>query len=290
MNSQQQKLNISIIIPAYNEEKSINEVVNDLKKHLPDQEIIVVDDNSTDQTNQILKSINNIKVITHSENQGYGAALKTGIKQAQGKYILIIDGDGTYPAESIPQMLKYINDYEMVSGVRRGKNFDARWLYAQRIGKFILKRVMVYVTKTKIPDINCGLRIFKKETIEKFWDLYPQGFSFTTTSLAAFLSNNYRVKFIPIDYHQRKEKSTLKPLKSFAAFINLILKISLFFKPIRIFLPLSIFFFFLAIIITVYGFVWKGVFFDTTVILISATSLQTFFFGLLAEIIVHNRR
>ncbi|MBU2472861.1 MAG: glycosyltransferase family 2 protein [Patescibacteria group bacterium] len=283
-------MKISIIIPVYNEEEGIKKVIDDLKVCLPNQEIIVVDDYSTDQTNQIIKNISDIKIITHTRNQGYGASLKSGIREAQGQYIIIIDGDGTYPIDAIPELIKYAEEYDMVSGARQGKNHDARWLYTQRIGKFVLKKIAGYVTQTKIPDINCGLRIFKKETIKKFWNLYPQGFSFTTTSLVAFLSNDYRVKFVPINYHKREGKSTLKPFKSFTAFINLIFKISLFFKPIRVFLPLSISFFLLAIGIAVYSLVWDEIFYDTTVILISAMALQTFFFGLLAEIIVHNRK
>lgn len=287
-------MNFSIIIPAYNEEKTIIQLIAKLKSLLSekkyDYEIIVVNDGSTDKTKQIIEQIRDITIINHQKNQGYGTALKSGINKAKKEYILIIDADGTYPVKSILKMLKYIGDYEMISGARQGKNHDARWFYTQRIGKFALRKIASYVTNTKIPDINCGLRIFKKETIKKFWNLYPRGFSFTTTSLVAFLSNGYQVKFIPINYYKRESKSTLKPFKSFVAFINLILKISLFFKPIRVFLPLSILFLFLAIIITIYGFVWKGIFFDTTVILISATALQTFFFGLLAEIIVHNRK
>jgi len=284
-------MKFSIIIPSYNEEKSIKKVITDLQKIINQEyEIIVVNDGSIDQTENILKQIDNIKIINHSKNRGYGAALKSGIKKAQGKYIIIIDGDGTYPVNDINKLLKYANDYDMVSGIRQGKNFDARWLYSQRLAKFILKKIAGYVTKTKIPDINCGLRIFKKEVIEKYWDLYPQGFSFTTTSLVAFLANDYQVKFVSIDYYERKGKSTLKPFKSFIGFINLILKISLFFKPIKVFLPLSVFIFITAIGITVYGFVWKNIFYDTSVILLSATALQTFFFGLLAEIIVHNRK
>ena len=284
-------MKISIIIPAYNEEEGIKKVISELKEITNQEcEIIAVNDGSTDQTEKILENIKDIKLINHSYNKGYGAALKSGIRKAQGEYILIIDGDGTYPVNEIPKLLKYTNDYDMVSGVRKGKNFDARWFYSQRLAKFILKKIAGYVTKTKIPDINCGLRIFKKKVIERYWDLYPQGFSFTTTSLVAFLANDYQVKFVSIDYHQRKGKSTLKPFKSFVGFISLILKLSLFFKPIKVFLPLSIFIFLTAIGITVYGFVWKNTFYDTSVILLSATALQTFFFGLLAEIIVHNRK
>ena len=284
-------MKISIIIPAYNEEEGIEKVITELKETVNQEyEIIVVNDGSTDQTKNILEQIDNIKLINHPYNKGYGAALKSGIRKAQGEYILIIDGDGTYPVNEIPKLLKHTNDYDMISGMRKGKNFDARWLYSQRLAKFILKKIAGYVTKTKIPDINCGLRIFKKEIIEKYWDLYPQGFSFTTTSLVSFLANDYQVKFVPINYHQRKGKSTLKPFKSFIGFMSLILKLSLFFKPIKVFLPLGIFIFLTAVGITIYGFVWKDVFYDTSVILLSATALQTFFFGLLAEIIVHNRK
>lgn len=284
-------MKLSIIIPAYNEEESIEKVISELKETVDQEyEIIVVNDGSTDQTENILENIKDIKLINHPYNKGYGASLKSGIRKAQGEYILIIDGDGTYPVNEIPKLLKYVNNYDMVSGMRKGKNFDARWFYSQRLAKFILKKIASYVTKTKIPDINCGLRIFKKEIIEKYWDLYPQGFSFTTTSLVAFLANDYQVKFVSIDYHGRKGKSTLKPFKSFVGFINLILKLSLFFKPIKVFLPLGIFIFLVAIGITIYGFVWKNIFYDTSVILLSATALQTFFFGLLAEIIVHNRK
>ncbi|MBU1176891.1 glycosyltransferase family 2 protein [Patescibacteria group bacterium] len=284
-------MKLSIIIPAYNEEEGIEKVISELKETVDQEyEIIVVNDGSTDQTENILENIKDIKLINHPYNKGYGASLKSGIRKAQGEYILIIDGDGTYPVNEIPKLLKYVNNYDMVSGMRKGKNFDARWFYSQRLAKFILKKIASYVTKTKIPDINCGLRIFKKEIIEKYWDLYPQGFSFTTTSLVAFLANDYQVKFVSIDYHGRKGKSTLKPFKSFVGFINLILKLSLFFKPIKVFLPLGIFIFLVAIGITIYGFVWKNIFYDTSVILLSATALQTFFFGLLAEIIVHNRK
>ena len=284
-------MKISIIIPAYNEEEGIKKVITELKETINQEyEIIVVNDGSTDQTKSIVKNIENIKLINHPYNKGYGAALKSGIRKAKGEYILIIDGDGTYPINEIPKLLKYSDKYDMVSGMRKGKNSDARWFYSQRLAKFILKKIAGYVTKTKIPDINCGLRIFRKKIIEKYWDLYPQGFSFTTTSLVALLANDYQVKFVSINYHQRKGKSTLKPLKSFIGFINLILKLSLFFKPIKVFLPLGIFIFFIAIGITIYGFVWKSVFYDTSIILLSATALQTFFFGLLAEIIVHNRK
>ncbi|MBU1289735.1 glycosyltransferase family 2 protein [Patescibacteria group bacterium] len=285
---------ISVVIPVYNEATTVEKVIQDLRLVLSatavDYEIIAVDDASKDQSGDILEQIKDITVIRHSENQGYGASIKTGAKSATGEYILIIDGDATYPTEAIPRMIEHIDHYDLVSGERRGKNFDARWLYLQRVGKFVLRMIASYITQHKIPDINCGLRIYRKETFDKFLYLYPNQFSLTTTSLVAFLSNNYRVKFIPIDYHKRTGKSTLKPLKSFGQFIGLLLKISLFFKPIRIFLPLSMLLLLSAISIAFYSLYFQDIFYDTTTILLATTALQTFFFGLLAEIIVHNRR
>ncbi len=284
----------SIIIPLYNEGESIEQVIADIRKHLPensyDYEIVVVNDGSTDNSQEVLNKIDNIKIIKSPENKGYGASIKKGISQSEREYIAIIDADGTYPVKAMPELIKYAKDYDMVSGLRRGKNLDQRWLYSQRIGKMILKKLAGYVTKTEIPDINCGLRIFRKDIAQQFWGLYPDGFSFTTTSLVAFISNGYQIKFIPIEYHKRIGKSTLKPMRSFTAFVNLILKISLFFKPIRVFLPASLIILFFAVGITVYGIYSKDVFYDTTLILLSAIALQTFFFGLLAEIIVHNRK
>ncbi len=287
-------IKISAIIPAYNEEATIEKVIDGLRSAFESSsvsyEIIAVNDASKDKTGALINQIENITAIHHSENQGYGASIKTGVKSAQGEYILIIDGDATYPTKAIPQMIEHIGHYALVSGKRSGRNFDARWLYLQRAGKFILRMIASYISKHKIPDINCGLRIYKKEIFNKFLHLYPNQFSLTTTSLVAFLSNNYRIKFIPIEYHKRTGKSTLKPFKSFGQFTGLILKISLFFKPIRIFLPLSMLLLIMAVLVALYGLFIKNVFYDTTTILLATTALQTLFFGLLAEIIVHNRR
>lgn len=133
-------IKISAVIPAYNEETTIEKVIDGLRSAFElssvSYEIIVVNDGSKDRTGDVINQIENITAIHHSENRGYGASIKTGAKLAQGEYILIIDGDATYPTEVIPQMIKHINQYDLVSGRRSGKNFDARWLYLQRVGKF----------------------------------------------------------------------------------------------------------------------------------------------------------
>src|SRR4030042_516894 len=177
--------NLTAVLPIYNEERAVKVVIEELKQRLGALEIaweiIAVNDASQDASRQILESIEGIKVINHLHNRGYGASLKTGIKEAKHEWILIIDADGTYPVSAIPNLLEHAGDFDMVSGWRTGKNHDARWFYSQKIGKLILKKLVNYVTDQKVEDINCGLRVFKKEVIMEFWPVLSDRFSFTTT-------------------------------------------------------------------------------------------------------------
>lgn len=281
---------LTAVVPVHNEELVVKKVIDDLKNCLGqsgiDWEIIAVNDGSKDRSQVMLESISDIKVLTHPENRGYGASLKTGIKEAKFGWILIIDADGTYPISAIPEFLKYAGDYDMVSGYRTGKNHDARWLGLQKIVKFLLRKLVGYVCGQPVKDINCGLRVFNKNVILEFWHLYPEGFSFTTTSLTAFLSHGYTVKFLPIDYHPRQGQSGIRPLRDFYNFINLILKIALFFRPLKVFAPISFLLFLAGIIVAVYSAVFLPKILDTSVTLLFVSSLQTLFFGLLAALIV----
>lgn len=281
---------LTAVVPVHNEELIVKKVLEDLKSCLAqtglDWEIIAVNDGSKDKSQAILESLNDIKVINHPENRGYGASLKTGIKEAKHGWILIIDADGTYPVSAIPEFLNYAGDYDMVSGYRTGKNHDARWLGLQKIVKFILKKLVGYVCGQSVKDINCGLRVFNKKIIMEFWHLYPEGFSFTTTSLTAFLSHGYSVKFLPIDYHPRQGQSGIRPIRDFYNFINLILKIALFFRPLKVFAPISFLLFLAAVVVAVYSSIFLPKLLDTSVVLLFVSSLQTLFFGLLAALIV----
>lgn len=281
--------NLSIIIPVYNEEKMIEQTIQGLKKELSrldlSYEIIIVNDDSTDKTKEILEKIEGIKLINHLENQGYGAALKTGIKNSNYGWILIIDADGTYPIHSIPEFIKETDKYDHVTGFRNPKMIPLE----RRHAKKFLNKFASYLAGKKIPDINSGLRVFKKGIVLKYWELFPDRFSFTSTLTMLCLTHGYETKFIPIDYYKRKGKSSLKPI-DFLNFLKLVFKLSLFFKPIKVFTPISAMILLAAIFIAAaffLGIISK--FFDTTFIVLCATALQTFFFGLLAEIIIHNK-
>lgn len=282
------EIKTSIIVPAFNEEKAIEKVIADLKVYLEQEcEIIVVNDGSFDQTKEILKRIPDIKIVEHSENRGYGAALKSGIKNSRGEYILIIDADGTYPIKSIRELIAQKEDYDMVVGARI--NPTRHIPFMRRPAKWALNRLAGYLTGVKIPDVNSGLRIIKKDVLNRFIHLLPDGFSFTTTITLALLTNNFQVKYLPINYYKRKGKSKIRPIRDTLYFFKLIIKVTLYFNPFKVFFPLSVIIFIAAIIVGVVSILFAQRLADTTFTILCATALQTFFFGLIAELIIRTK-
>ncbi len=282
---------ISIILPIYNEEKSIKATITDIKNTCEQNginyEIIAVNDCSKDNSAAILETIPNIRLIHHKINQGYGAALKTGIKNAKGEWILITDVDGTYPNQDILRLISQLPDYDMVVGSRTGAMVKIPFF--RRPAKAFLNKFTSYLSGHKIVDINSGLRVFKKSIVEKYWSLFPDRFSFTSTLTMVCFTKGYLVKYLPIDYFQREGKSNIKP-RNFLDFLNLVIKLSLFFKPIKVFGPISLVILLGAIFLIIAFFTGlTSKFLDTTFIVLCATSLQTFFFGLIAEIVTHNK-
>lgn len=284
------KKQVSIIIPAYNEEANISVFINDLLAVIKsvdlEFEIIVVDDGSTDKTVEIVKQFE-IKLVQQEHNKGYGAALKTGISRAQYDIILIIDADGTYPVQRIPELIGLIGDYDMAVGARTGSHVKIPWL--RRPAKWFLNKYANYLVQEKIPDLNSGLRAFKKDVFEKFRGLIPNGFSFTTTITLAFLSSNYRVKYLPIDYYKRGGKSKIKPIRDTINFFSLITRTSLYFNPLRIFMPVALFFLGFGIALLVYDIFFTENISDKT-ILVFFWAMQFGLISLLADVISRQRR
>lgn len=276
----------SIVLPVYNEEKGIALTLNHLQEALKDSgceyEIIAVNDGSTDSTRDILKTHQNIKVIEHRRNRGYGAALKTGIRHAKYPLIVITDADGTYPNERIPQLAALTKNADMVVGARIGANVHYSTL--RKIPKWFLIRFAEWITNSRIPDLNSGLRVFHKSVVERFLKILPNTFSFTTTITVAMLTNNYVVHYEPIDFHHRKGKSKIKPIRDTLRFVQLILRTGLYFAPLRVFLPIAATFFagFLFTFIQDI-FVREDLTERSIILLIAAT--QTTLFALLADML-----
>lgn len=279
---------INILIPIYNEQSVVLDTIERIKKVMPDSEIIAINDGSDDNTLKILKTINNIKIINHPYNLGYGASLKDGIKMATGKWIVITDADGTYPIEDIPKLVKYSDSYDMVVGARTGDKVHIPFF--RRPAKWIIKVLASFLVGKKIPDINSGLRVFNKEKALEFMNLYPSGFSFTTTITLSFFTNDYTIKYIPINYFKRTGKSTIHPLKDFTGFIALIFRIIIFFKPIKFFIVPSLFLMTIGIVHGIYQIMTLPTGLGQLPVISILAALQIIFLGILADLIVKGRK
>ncbi|MCZ7401017.1 MAG: glycosyltransferase family 2 protein [Candidatus Methanoperedens sp.] len=281
---------LSVVIPAYNEEKGIGKVLVELNDVLNKtglaHEIIVVDDGSEDATAKIVQGNEFVKLVQHPANKGYGSSLKTGIRNATGKWILITDADGTYPVKDIPRLLEHIGNYDMVVGARTGKDVNIP-LY-RRPAKKILAWLANYLAETNIPDINSGMRVFRKEDALKFFSILPKGFSFTTTITMAYLSNDYTIKYLPIDYYRRHGVSKISPIRDFVNFAVLMIRTVAYFNPLKVFLPASIIFFVAGFLVLLYQIILYRNIADLPVMLLLA-ALQIGLMGLLADLIVRKR-
>ncbi|MEO7153686.1 MAG: glycosyltransferase family 2 protein, partial [Planctomycetota bacterium] len=198
-------LGITIVVPVFNEEKGVQGVLERLARldlGAP-VEILAVNDGSEDGTaaalREVQKRIPNLRVVTHAANQGYGAALKTGFTHAKHDVIVITDADGTYPEDRIVDLLKCIDDgAEMAVGARLGE--DVHIPLVRRPAKACLRQLASYLAGTPIPDLNSGLRAFRRQLVLTYRPILPQGFSFTTTITLAALTNGHRVDYVSVNY------------------------------------------------------------------------------------------
>jgi len=234
---------VSVVIPAYNEAGMVGQQIEKVREVMDHTncpyELIVVDDGSTDATADVVRQ-HDVVLISKKYNRGYGAALKTGIAAARYDWILIIDADGTYPSESIPSLLQALPEYDMVVAARTGKSVHIPLI--RRPMKWVLGRLANYLAGQPIPDLNSGLRVFRKSLAEQFQHLLPAGFSFTSTITMSMLLNDYRVLYVPIDYHKRVGLSKVRALHVYD-FLLVILRTAIYFNPLRFFLPLGAVFF-----------------------------------------------
>jgi glycosyltransferase involved in cell wall biosynthesis len=282
-------LSCSIVIPVYNEEKKILDTLNEIqeafaKSSIAEYEIIVVDDGSTDDTARISKESRlPVCLVSHEQNKGYGASLKSGIRKSRYETIAITDADGTYPVKEIPRFYSEMADCDMVVGARTGK--QVKIPLVRRPAKWLLAKLANYLAETKIPDMNSGLRLFKKSDVLRLFSILPNGFSFTTTLTLAMLTNDMHVKFLPINYMKRKGKSKIRPIRDTLNFVRLIVRTILYFNPLKVFVPIAMMLFLLSLGIFLYSAFALERILDTTVSILFVAGLQMLSIGMIAEII-----
>jgi glycosyltransferase involved in cell wall biosynthesis len=230
----------SVIVPCYNEEDAIAPTVEELNDALgtkSDYELIVVNDGSTDRTPDILRELekhySTLRVIHLEQNQGYGAALKAGLQRAQSELIAITDADGTYPNDRLRELVEQARTVDMVVGARTGENIQ--YSKVRATAKIFLIHYASWIARQKIPDINSGMRVFRRDLAIRFLSILPNSFSFTIT--LAFLTSYRNVKYIPISYSPRIGKSKIRPIRDTLRFIQLIVRTAMYFAPLRVLAP-----------------------------------------------------
>jgi len=226
---------VSIIIPAFNEAASIGPVVAALRDTAPWREILVIDDGSTDDTAANARAAG-AQVIRHAYNKGNGAAVKTGIRNTSGAFILVMDADGQHRAADAPRLVAHLADYDLVVGARSGRTQSS---LARRAGNAMLNALAGYLTEQRIPDLTSGFRAARRECLAEFVHLIPNGFSTPTTTTLAFIKAGYSVPFEPIDAASREGLSKIRLGSDGFGFVLILLKVITIFSPLRIFVPIS---------------------------------------------------
>jgi len=298
---------ISVVIPAFNEEAAVGSEVEAVQRVLNEHgivhEIIVVDDGSEDHTAQ--KAIlAQARVLRHPVNRGYGAAIKTGILAANNDIIVITDADGTYPADAIPTLVAKLETADMVVGARTGKEVHIPMI--RRPAKLFLGWLASRIAGQHIPDLNSGLRAFRRQCVSQYFSILSNRFSFTTTGTLALLADDYLVVYHPINYYQRVGKSKITP-RHFMDFIVLVLRMAMLFQPLKVFTPLAFSCGFFGVSKVVYDvaslfpraghFDWSLLYqpvLSTSAILLLLVGLQLLLIGMVADGVVrrigqHNR-
>jgi glycosyltransferase involved in cell wall biosynthesis len=283
---------VSIVIPVYNEEEAIGDDLDIIKRTMDaagqPYEIIVVNDGSTDRTVEIVSSRPYIKLVHHERNRGNGAARTTGMKAARGDVVVMTDGDGTYPNQDMPKLLEHMKQHDMVIGARTKEEGTVKWLRTP--AKWFIRRLASYLTETEIPDLNSGLRAFKKDIALHYLSILPNTHSWVSTITIAFLSDGYSVKYVPIDYYKRKGQSKFHPLRDTYNYITLVVRTVTYFNPIKVFLPISLLLFTVGIGKAVFDIFAYRFHFAPSTLLVLLTAIQVAAVGLLADLVVRRAR
>lgn len=283
---------VTIVLPTYNEEDALLSVIKDVREAMKstsyEYELLVVDDASTDKTLEMAKELAD-RVIKRTINGGAGAARKTGIANAKGKIIVMLDADGTYNAFDIPKMLKLFPQYDQVNGSRDTEQGTLKLLRVP--AKWFIRKIASIMTSTDIPDLNTGLKAFKRDKMLRFLWLIPDGFSCVTSMTLAFLCNGLYVTWVPTVYKQRIGKSKFHPVKDTYKYLLTVIRIVMYFNPLAIFLPLSLFILLVGFLRSLYDVLIADVhIMQQSDIVIITVGLLVAVVGLLADLIVAQAR
>lgn len=230
---------VSVVVPVYNEQGVIGQVLAQIEQQPQVDEIIVVDDGSTDQTVAEVGTHSQVRLVQHPYNIGNGAAIKSGIRAASGDIILLMDGDGQHPPTEIPNLLHYMDHYDMAVGAR-STGTQSQW--HRNLANSVFNAYASYIVGYPVPDLTSGFRAIRANIARSFVYLLPNGYSYPTTLTIALFRAGYAVKYHPFASPARTGKSKIRPFKDGWRFLLTLTRLATLFVPLKIFLPASLFF------------------------------------------------
>lgn len=275
---------VSIIIPAYNEELVISKFLDNLKitmsENFSNYEIIVVNDGSSDNTAKLIAEKEGIVLISHPYNKGNGATVRTGIRAATKEFVIMLDSDGQHDVKDIITITNLLTTYDCVVGARSG---DSDGSFHRNIANRTYNLFATYMTGMVIKDLTSGFRGFRRNVIKQFLYLFPNGFSYPTTSTLAVIKAGYNLTFFPIKAKKRVGKSKIRVFRDGMRFLIIIVKITSLFSPLKIFIPISSFFVLSGILHVIYKmFIMHARYTQFSIFLITA-GILFFLIGLVSE-------
>jgi glycosyltransferase involved in cell wall biosynthesis len=272
---------VTVVIPAYNEQNTIADVIQRVRQSVPGARILVIDDGSSDATATEAGNAG-ADVISHPLNKGNGASVKTALRAIRGGRVAIVDGDGQHDPQELPRLLNKLDQFDLVVGARTFANGEGSIL--RNIGNIFLRRLASFLSEQKIPDLTSGFRAFHHSVAARFLHLYPNGYSFPSTSTLSFIAAGYNVAFVPIEVRRRPPEtvSKLRPFRDGFNFIMFILRIITLANPNKIFFPTGLVLILAGIALTIRNLVLFMQFSGGTVLFL-AGGINIIFFGLILD-------
>jgi glycosyltransferase involved in cell wall biosynthesis len=286
-------IDVSVVLPVYNEIGHLGQEVKRIQSALEASgrtfEIIVVDDGSNDGSGEALEEIAGIRLIRFRTNRGAGSARKAGTAAARGRVVVWTDCDLTYPNEDIPRLVDTLDEgWDQVVGARTSEQGTAR---AARVpAKWLIRRLASYLTDTKNPDLNSGLRAFRRDVGVQFLHLLPAGFSCVTTITLSFLANGYSVRYVPIDYFPRAGRSKWHWWADTRRYLLQVVRMVLMFNPLRVFGPVGVTLLTVGVGKVIYDLTTKSGRIATNTIVVLFAAGVVVMLGLMADLVVQLTR
>jgi glycosyltransferase involved in cell wall biosynthesis len=284
------ELDVTIVLPVYNEVEHLHEEVDRIRAAMDASdytyEIIIVDDGSSDGSSAAATQIEGVHVLRFLQNRGSGSARKAGTSAARGRVTVWTDVDMTYPNQRIPELVKEMEGYDQVVGARTSEQGTMK---AFRVpAKWFIRKLASFLTRTKIPDLNSGLRAFRTDVARQYLNQLPAGFSCVTT--ITILANGYSIKYVPIDYAKRAGTSKFHWWSDTRRYGTQVLRMVLSYNPLRIFMPIGLVLFAFATGKAIVDVVRLDAHIATNTLLIYFASFQVIVIGLLADLVTRATR